>query len=149
MKYKIEDAVEDKEYVTETARKCWEEVDQMNGDLPYDLDWDLYKHINDSGMLRYYTVWTDDDEKVGFAAFLINKSLHNKGHFLAVSDCMYIEPKYRGCGEELLSLIIKDMKQEGVSWFSFNVKEWLDKTGTLGKNLGCRLYEHVYQLSLI
>jgi GNAT superfamily N-acetyltransferase len=149
MQYMVEDLIEDREYVAAAGDACWREVDQMKGDLQYDLDWEIYTELNDKGQLRYYTVRTDEGRKVGFALFIISPSLHNKGHFVAGSDCMYIEKDYRGCGQELLSLAIDDLKLEGVSWFSFNVKSWLDKSGNLGKDLGCTLYENVYQRSLL
>lgn len=148
MIYKIEDAVLDREYVDQAAKKCWDEVDQMKGHLEYELDWDSYAELNDLGMLRYYTVYTDQEEKVGFACFIISKSLHNKGKFIATSDCMYIEPVYRRCGSELLSLIIKDLSEQNVDWFSMNVKAWLDNQGKLGKSIGCTLQEYVYQRGL-
>lgn len=139
--------IQDKDYIESLAPEFYKEVDQRCSTLDLDIDWDQYINLNTSGMLRYYTVYTEDNVKVGFAVFLIGRSLHNKGKFMATSDVMYIKPGHRGCGAELINLIIDDLRNEGVHWFSVNIKAWLD-SGKLGPAIGCELYEHVLQRGL-
>lgn len=148
MQYRIELISEDRETVEWFGRACWEEVDRGISPLPYELDWDAYLSAESTGNLRYYTVLTDTGVKVGMAVFLISRSLHSKGRYIATSDCLYILPKYRGHGPELLNLIAGDLKQERVSAMFINVKAWMDKKGAFGRVINSRLIEHVYQRGL-
>lgn len=146
MQYKIEDLIDDWDEVLRMSELCFDEVDQMKQyDFQFELDYDQYVAMNEAGMLRYYTMYNDNDEKVGFAVFIIGKSLHCKGTFMAQSDGMYIEPEYRGEHfKEFIELIKVDLKSEGVHWFTYTVKSWMD-SGKLGKAIDCELYEHTYQ----
>ncbi len=130
------------------TQKAWDEVSQLRDTFKLDPDIESYLLLDDAGMLRLYTMREGDDNLlVGYALYIIQPVLHCKGSFQAVSDVMYIEPEYRGNGYTLLNLVQEDLKKEGVKWFSFTVKAWLD-SGKLAEKLGCKLYEKVYQKEL-
>lgn len=147
MKYVIEDILTKWDEVFSLAEEAWNEVDQMKVSRNLDPDRDLYTALNAQGMIRLYNMYTEDNELVGFAIYIINPSLHCKGEFDATSDVIYIKPEYRNTGKEFLQLIIDDLKEEGVTWFSLIVKAWLDN-GKLAKAIHCDPYETTYQRSL-
>lgn len=144
MIYKTEDMIKGKDRLMAIGTACWNEVDQLNKDFEFDPDWDRYSLLNDLGMVRYYTMYNDDEEFVGFCLMIINPCLHCKGKFVAVSDCIYIHPKYRKTGTEFINLIIEDLREEGVHIFSLHIKAWMD-TGNLAPKIGCTHYENVLQ----
>lgn len=148
MIYSVEDTFEVLDEFLPLTRKAWNEVDQLKGVMDLDPNLEAYKQLNDSGQLRLYTIREEDSKvMVGYALYLIQPVLHCKGQFSAISDVMYIEPEYRKLGTTLLTLVQEDLKLEGVKWFSFTVKEWLDN-GKLAERLGCKLFEKVYQKEL-
>lgn len=122
----------------------WEEVDQRNGDFELDIDMDQYLLLIEAGAYKPYSIRTDDGNLVGYIGVVVTPSLHCKGRKDATTDVMYIHPKYRGYGSNLLTLITDDLKEEGITWFSFITKAWLDE-GNLAEKLGFKLYEKVYQ----
>ena len=128
------------------GQKVWDEVDQMNDIMTFDPALDAFKAMEDTGQLRCYTM-RQSGTLVGFALYLIQPVLHCKGKFHAVSDVMYIEKEYRGLGATLLDLVQRDLKEEGVNWFTFIVKAGLDN-GRLAEKLGCVLHEKLYQKEL-
>ena len=60
---------------------------------------------------------------------------------------MYVKPEYRGLGSNLLKLIEDDLREEGVTNFSFVTKVKLD-SGRLAEKLGFTLFEQTYQKRL-
>lgn len=146
MIYGIEDVFEILDEFLPLTREAWEEVDQAKGVMEFNPDIEQYRKLNDNGYLRLYTM-REKGRLVGYALYLIQPVLHCKGYFGASSDVMYIKEQYRGSGVKFLSLIQDDLKGEGVKWFSFTVKTWLD-TGRLAEALGCKLFESVYQKEL-
>ncbi len=127
---------------------AWEEVDQMKGTFELNPDVEAYEALESAGMLRLYTMRVSEGTPlIGYALYIIQPVLHCKGNFHAVSDVMFIDKEYRGLGEHLLTLVQDDLREEGVKWFSFTVKAWLD-SGKLAEKLGCQLFESVYQKEL-
>lgn len=126
----------------------WNEVDQRKeGGFELDIDVELYLQLIELGVYKPYSIRTDEGKLVGYIGVSITPSLHCKGRKDASTDVMYVHPKYRGCGSKLLKLIVEDLKEEGVTWFSFVTKAWLDEGG-LAEELDFKLYETVYQKRL-
>lgn len=129
--------------ITPLIEMVWEEVDQRADVMPLDLDRDAYYELYQAGMLRYYTARTEG-VLVGFIVVMVQKNLHSKGRFSGVTDVMYIKPEYRGNFSDLLLLVEEDLRVEGVSWFTFITKSWLD-SGGLADKLGYKHYENINQ----
>lgn len=149
MFYSIENLMKDRSFLKKFGGECWEEVDQMGrAGFKFDPDWVEYERLEEAGMLRYYTMYDHSNKnKVGFAIFIIAKSLHCKGKFIANSDSIYIHPRYRGYGTEFLRLIMEDLRAEEIDWFSLHVKAG-DDNGNLAHRIGCEHYENVLQRKL-
>lgn len=144
--YKIEDIIESKDALYKIGKECWDEVDQMSKEAPFDPDWDQYEQMNNAGMVRYYTAY-DGNKLIGFGIFVISLSLHSKGMYIASSDCVYLKKPYRGKGAEFINLIQQDLREQKVKRFSLNIKAWMD-TGRLAPAIGCEHYENVLERSL-
>ena len=85
----------------------WEEL-AVNKDIrPLDVDVEGYTRVNEAGLLRIYTV-REDNKLIGYAAFVINRSLHYKTWTSAICDVYYIDPVKRksGLGLEFFKLIV-------------------------------------------
>jgi GNAT superfamily N-acetyltransferase len=147
MQYTIIDLIANKGVIQDLSELAWAEVSKVNPHFDLDLDWEQYKLLNDAGMVRSYLVQNDNNEPVGFASFLVSKCLHKRDFFIANSDCLYIKPEYRSCGKELLSLVLEDLKDQGVNWVSISLVAAFD-TGALGEHLDSNKFEHVYQRRL-
>jgi hypothetical protein len=148
MIYSVENTFDVLDEFLPMTKKAWDEVDQLKGVMEYDPNLEAYRQLNDAGQLRLYTIREEDTKRmVGYALYLVQPVLHCKGQFTAISDVMYIEPEYRKLGTTLLTLVQEDLKLEGVKWFTFTVKDWLDN-GKLAERLGCKLFERVYQKEL-
>lgn len=142
--YSIEDIIDQKYNLLSIAEHCWDSVDQLKvKGFKFDPDWDQYAYLNSIGCVRYYVV-KDDDKQVGFAIFLIGKSLHIKGKYIGSSDSIYIYPEYRGIGIEFINLIKKDLKEEGVSFFSINFKSNIN-TDKISQQIDCEFNEKVLE----
>ena len=126
--------------------KVWKEVDGRAGLKEMKPDIESYQALTDAGIYRPYTIRTDDKKLIGFIGVFVQKSLHCDG-IDAVTDYMYIEPKYRGEGSKLLKLIEDDLREDGIYTFSFVTKAGLD-SGHLAENLGFDLYEKIYKKRL-
>ena len=146
MNYGVEDLMDSLDEVLKLSDECYDEVDQRRELFEFDPDIESYDKLNKSGMIRFYTM-REECELVGFMIFIIQPALHIKGVFNASSDVMYIRKEHRGLGKTLLELVQEDLKEQGVKWFTFGVKSWLDD-GKLGKAIGCKLYENIYQREL-
>ena len=148
MIYSVENVFDVLDEFLGLTQKVWDEEDQAKGVMELDPNLEAYRSLNDNGMLRLYTIREEDSNRmVGYALYIIQPHLHCKNYFHAMSDVMYIEPEYRKLGTTLLTLVQEDLKLEGVKWFSFTVKAWLDN-GNLADRIDCKHYENVYQKEL-
>jgi len=123
---------------------AWNEVDQCAEHMPLDPDWERTEMLEDMGMWRTYTLRTDEKELVGFICVLVQPLLHSKNHFHAFTDVAYVKPEHRGQFKKLLAIAEDDLKEEGVTWFSFVLKSW-DKRGAFLEDMGYVLHENNYQ----
>lgn len=91
----------------------WDEV-AMWPDQILNPDWDLYRMVEDAGMVRAYTV-RDAGVLVGYALFFVRPNIHATHVLMAVQDVLYVMPEYRGkWGARFLLWIEAQLRQEGV-----------------------------------
>jgi len=107
-------------------------------DTPYDPNWKTYSELNASDILRLYTIRTEaDSELVGYATFLVHKTLHSKDTLHALHDSMYILKPNRknGTVKNFINYIEKELTLEGVDTMVISVIKHRDFSGSL-KQLG-------------
>ena len=57
-------------------------------------DWDIYKILEDQGLLMIFTC-RDASELVGYFVVIVTPDLHSKGSVLAVADVIFLDKDYR------------------------------------------------------
>ncbi len=96
--------------VFELARDHHAEVGMC--DLPFDPQREIYRHLEDAGMLRLFTVRADD-VLVGYAVFVVTTHPHH-GVLCATQDLLYLQFAHRGTGREFIRWCDGRLKDEGV-----------------------------------
>jgi len=147
MIYKVDRLSNNYDKIFPLVRKAWDEVDQRSEHMKLDPDIDTYTELEDNGMIRLYLVYLDETEQdlVGFLIAIIQPVLHSKSKFQATTDVVYVDPNHRGVGAKLISLAENDLREEGVHWFSFAMKEEWSSHSKLAEKLGFKLNERIYQ----
>ncbi len=146
MIYGLESVAEIRDEITVLIDEVWEEVDQRRGLTSLQPDFDKYTMLTENGFYRPYTIRTDDRELVGYMGIFVQPSLHCTDRD-AITDLMFIRSEHRGLGATLLELIEEDLREEGITNFSFVTKVKLD-SGRLAEKLGYTLHEKTYQKRL-
>lgn len=129
------------EGVKEHLEEHFKEVGAFNKSLPLDPAYDLYEEGANGGNYILYTI-QDEGKTVGYATWWIGPHSYHSGHDIAVSDLIYLAPKYRGkCmidGKESLVIasFIQWCEQElvadhGVDMICINVHVERDFSGML------------------
>lgn len=92
----------------------WEEVALDQDTIKLDPDWEQYKRLEDLGMLLCITA-REDGRLVGYAIWMITKSLHYKGYVFADNDVFFLLKSHRKWmnGYRLLTESFKILKQHG------------------------------------
>ena len=144
MKIKIEPLLEVKDKIEPLCKLAWEEVDQVGEYFDLDPDWELMDQIEQMGMWKTYTYYTDDDELVGFVCVIIQPLIHARSIKQATTDVAYVKKEHRGSFKALLEAIEEDLKGEGCKWFTFTLKAW-DARGGFLEGMGYKHHENVYQ----
>lgn len=93
--------------------KHYEEAEKDDEPKP-SPDWAQYKALGEAGVCWVMTLW-DSGELVGYALFMIFKSLHY-GQKKAADDGVFILPEYRGRATvEMLDRAEAELKKLGVT----------------------------------
>ena len=71
----------------------WAEMDGELGD--FDPDADAYHAMDALGKMRVF-VLRGSEAILGYAIFIVYHALHQKTISIAVSDCLWLDPAYRG-----------------------------------------------------
>ena len=131
--------VRDNEALT---RQHWNEIVKDGRKL--EIDWDLFEALQNSGSLRVY-VAQEDDEVLGYAAFVLQRHLHSKSCLVANNDAVFLRKDRRayGAGLQFLAYCDEQLRQEGVSMIFWHIKPARDFSGTL-EQLGYELHETIY-----
>ena len=92
----------------------WEEVERYE-DIKMDVDWPMYRVLQDQGIFRFYTIRVDG-LLAGYIGYLVSPSLHYKGNQWALCDLVYVKPEYRGkmFASKLLRYAEKELKEMNV-----------------------------------
>lgn len=79
----------------------WEEVGQDKRWTP-DLDWDLYRFLENRGDLMIVALFVDD-EPVGYFVGMCGHPTHYRTKWIMRSDLFFIDPKHRKYGVRLFN----------------------------------------------
>lgn len=83
-------------------------------DIPLSPDKQTYLNIEDSGVLRVFTIRNDDDELVGYNILFIREHMHYSKSVQAVNDVIFIREDSRGQGRDFIEWCDELLKKEGV-----------------------------------
>ena len=96
-------------------RAQWDAMDAELGE--FDMSYEQYLALEDMGKLRVFLLY-DREAIAGYAMFVLAKALHQKTVSLAVSDCIWLDPSYRGrkalWGPKLLTFAEQALFGEGI-----------------------------------
>lgn len=109
-------------------------------DIPLDPDLDLYRKMEDSGVLRVFTARDAQGVLSGYAVYFIKHNPHYKSSLMAVQDILFIDPDKRGTGTKLILWCDAELQKEGVQVIAQHIKIATPYTIELFKRLG---YEEV------
>jgi len=112
-------------------------------EFPLNPDWDAYKNMANSGMLRTITC-RNDGELIGYIAFFIQPHVHYKDCKTAYEDVYFIKKEYRKgrVGIKLFQYAEKVLKERGINRIIVHTKIHLDNS-RLFEYLG---YKHTDKL---
>jgi GNAT superfamily N-acetyltransferase len=133
------------DFIDEFMRILPEHYDELcvTKEFPFDPDWDMYKAMASSGMLRTITV-RNDSELIGYIAFFIQPHPHYKSCKTAYEDVYFIKKEYRKgrIGIKLFQYAEKVLKDRGINRIIVHTKIHLDNSRLL-EYLG---YKHTDKL---
>lgn len=103
--------------------KHWEEIALNKDTIKLNPDWEAYKQLEDSGILKIFTA-RDNDLLVGYFVVLVRNHIHYKDHLFAVNDILYLSPEYRKgrVGLSLIKFTENCLKEDNVSVLVVNTK---------------------------
>lgn len=83
-------------------------------DLPADPDWDQYRLLEASGVLRCVGIF-DGEKLIGFANYTLYSLPHFAGKRLASSESLWLDLDYRhqGVGHQLIQALFDFAKEDG------------------------------------
>lgn len=121
----------------------WREIAHYQ-DIPLDPDRQRYEIAEASGTLRVFLAYLGED-LIGYAVFIVSRSMHYAGSVQAVQDVIYLDPAYRnaGIGRALVAECDEALRAEGVQVVYQHVKLAYD-FGPLLASLGYEAIETVY-----
>lgn len=93
MQYAKEYVFDIKEELLSIMHTHWKDAEQDNS-YTFDLDWDSYYALEQSGNMKIYTA-RKDGNLAGYASVYVTKSLYGKNRIEAHYDSIYVMPKYR------------------------------------------------------
>lgn len=122
------------------TREHWEEVTDYPN-IPLDVDYDRFDHLDKEGNLKVLTV-RDDKTLVGYIVFLVAYGLHYKTTFMAHDDAFFLKKEYRKgrIGIDMFNNAELMLKFHGVKLVSYHEKLKVP-TGKLFKRLGYKPQE--------
>jgi len=103
----------------------WEETGGF-ANLELDIDWDMYRALDECGVLYVFAAYDcETHEAVGFIFYIVSPGHpHDKKVPFAIQDTIYVEPEYRkkGVCTSLLAFAEIYLKSEGVGVVSQSAK---------------------------
>jgi len=128
----------------DTVGDLWDEVDQRQGTMKLDPDWDIYRQLELEDKWFFYTATKDGH--TSFYSFFIQPSIHVKGTLHMFSDCIYVAPEHRGAGvaDTLIQASEAKGREVGVNMMTITLKDF-DRHDSLVERLGYTKYENTFQ----
>jgi L-amino acid N-acyltransferase YncA len=123
----------------------YEELSNVKGQIPYELDLDQFKMLEDTGALKVVTA--RDGKLVGYVIWLLFPHLHFKGVLHAAADLYHVTKSERGkgTGRAMFEYSINFCKEIGVRRILMGEKMKY-KHSKLLESFGFELTEQFYQL---
>ena len=112
-------------YQVEKYSDCVEELKQLYPEhyeelsvtksIPLEPNYEVYKNIEDIGILKVVTCRNDED-LIGYILFIVTPHLHYKSCITAVEDIYFVRKDYRKgrTGIKLFQFAEKYLKEQGV-----------------------------------
>ena len=124
---------------------AFEELGMFKGELPLDIDWPRYRHMEAQGTLFLMTARDDSDELVGYVAHNVAAMLHYRPIRLARDTAHYLHPAHRvdGNGAKMLVAAERALKRFGVHVVGYHQKIASDREA-LFVRLGYEPMERIY-----
>lgn len=99
------------------------EVEKDEIHMEVDIDYDTYYTLEDSGVLKTFTV-KDDGVLIGYYTVVLYPNLHYKGRLYGVADMMYLIEGYRGrgIGSKFIYFVNAHLENRGVEKTVINSK---------------------------
>lgn len=94
-----------------------------------------FEELEKAGAMKIITA-KDNGKLIGYAFFLVQRSLHYYDFIVAVADLYYVDPKYRhnNVGTDLLNKSEEILKDLGVHQIYMRTKVYADFSPLLEKN---------------
>ena len=84
-------------------------------DIPLKPDWDLYKKLDETGIMKLFTCRGDSDNAlIGYGVYFVKSHLHYSTCLIAQQDILFISKKYRGRGMHFINWCDSRLKEMGV-----------------------------------
>ena len=99
--------------ITPLAELEWEESGHPT--QPLVIDWDAYFHLEDIGVLKFFTA-RKDGLLIGYFIVLVSTPLTAKGELVGSYDSVYVHKDHRksSVGKRLFDYVEACMKEDGV-----------------------------------
>lgn len=124
----------------------YEEIAERQDVIELDPDIIRYKHLFKRGALEIHTA-RDDGKLIGYSLWFVTNHIHYKKSITAVSDVLYISPKYRKgmLGYKFIKWTLEEIKKRNPQRVTFHVKPFLDY-GKIVERLGGHYFEKIYTI---
>ena len=141
-------------YQVEKYSNCVEELKKLYPEhyeelsvtksIPLEPNYEVYKYIEDAGILKVVTCRNDED-LIGYILFIVTPHLHYKSCITAVEDIYFVRKDYRKgrTGIKLFQFAEKYLKEQGVHRVIYGTKVHLDNS-KLFEYLGYSFFEKLY-----
>lgn len=123
VKFYIE-TLEEARYDAENLLKLhWEQIALNKDKIKLNPDWETYKALEDSGILKIFTA-REGATLVGYFVVTVMRNLHYKDHLFASNDLIFLHPDHRKglVGAKLIQFAEEHLKRMGVSVMTVNTK---------------------------
>lgn len=145
------------EFKQERAQDCFEEAMPLliehwkeiahYKDIPLAPDFDLYRKLEDLGMVRCYTARDENNSLVGYAVYFIKANPHYKFSKQASQDILFVSKDRRGMGGRFIKWCDEQLQLEKVQIVHHHVKCAHD-FGPMLERFGYEKIESIYSRRL-
>lgn len=141
MKFQRESFAEAYKDAASLVEQHYQEIARYK-DIPLNPDEKNYLAIEESGMLRVFTVRIDG-AMIGYAVYFIKNNMHYQDSKQALQDVLFIQKDKRGQGREFIAWCDEQLKSEGVDVVYHHVKA-KHNFGPMLERMGYELIDLIY-----